>query len=618
MNKERKIMFAVFAAGLMLCAPLAVTMADEEKETDAIAPLVILGVGILLGVVISIEAYTLYERFFNPLDGNDDLARQNEAKAMNDAMKAATNQIDQAFSTYPGLWDLTADHWIRQSELAAAAVWSSGTEYDPNLILASSGEYRNASAMLANAGNHTAILFGDINSRTTKWQDKGYYKDGNLELTVSIGGKSITATGADTIRAITGTVARDVESGNQAVYYAGGPIYSSKDTTLTSLNGYKLILKEGWNDIENVNDFKHPDVYYLTPGASFCGPFMSVIDTQAAPLYAGTAFLKNSECLLVSYNGSTFSTDGKDSIQATDDALQISATTKGLEADPVQYAPALMEYGRLFKTVKEVQSKANLSAKTVWRIYSDLGASTAALTTLSLKNNYADMEWTEDQLRMVTYMMMNEIRNYWNANEDKLDDEKKTFDMTSDSMSLMCRGGVKIEEGAFKGYDLKGVAFTPFFYQDTTIKKGVSSTSGYCYIIVWGECLSLEGFTSTSLDKASILFAPKGAILNISEMKLGNEYKDELFLKSKKIEWVDPHHQDWDEPQPYKEADKLVSTIQLILVILGGALVVFGFGRGNYVTGIIGVVIVAAGMLFAGTIADAVRTAMDWGKLWPF
>lgn len=63
MNKERKIMFAVFAAGLMLCAPLAVTMADEEKETDAIAPLVILGVGILLGVVISIEAYTLYERF---------------------------------------------------------------------------------------------------------------------------------------------------------------------------------------------------------------------------------------------------------------------------------------------------------------------------------------------------------------------------------------------------------------------------------------------------------------------------------------------------------------------------------------------------------------------------
>ena len=160
--------------------------------------------------------------------------------------------------------------------------------------------------------------------------------------------------------------------------------------------------------------------------------------------------------------------------------------------------------------------------------------------------------------------------------------------------------------------------FTPFFYKDATLKLGSNSATEYCYIIVWGKGVPLKDFSSTTMDDAFIMYAPKGAVLNISEMTLGGENRSEVLLDCKEIDWVDPYKVPVPDPVPYQETDELAKLIQLILIILGGALIVFGFGRGSYIMGIAGVAIVVIGLMFAEDISGWIEKYLAWGKLWPF
>ncbi len=613
MNGREKAFFAFFAVGLMLCAPLAYSMADEEKESDGE---LIIGASILiLGIVVGVLAQRTYDRLTeSTITGNDDIARASEADALITGIAMATNQIDQAYSNYPQMWELTQDHWTRQAELAAAAEWRADATYDPNKILASSGEYLNAAAMLANAASHTVELFKDVDTRTSKWQGKEFYEDGKLMLTVSSGGKTVSCSGAETLRAVMGTVVRNVQDGKQAVYYGGGSIYSSGDTTITSLNGHTLELKEGWNQLTEAKSFADADIYYLTPGMTFCGPFMKAIDVKAADLDTGIAFVKDSECLLVSYNGSTLSTDGNDSIDV-ENGIMIRVVPDGKESYGCDYSHVLIQYHDLFESIEKVQTKANQASRVVWNVYTDMGAKCASLTTLSIQNTYSDVEWTDGQMQMVLNLVMRELSGYWSSEEDNLNG--KAFDMTPDSASLFCRGSVKLYSSQDSD-DVSDVVFTPFFYLDTTLKLGSNSATEYCYIIVWGKGVALKDFSSTTMDDAFIMYAPKGAVLNISEMTLGGENRSEVFLDCKEIDWVDPYKVPVPDPVPYQETDELAKMIQLILIILGGALIVFGFGRGSYIMGIAGVAIVVIGLMFAEDISGWIEKYLAWGKLWPF
>ncbi len=613
MNGREKAFFAFFAVSLMLCAPLAYSMADEEKESDGE---LIIGASILiLGIVVGVLAQRTYDRLTeSTITGNDDIARASEADALITGIAMATNQIDQAYSNYPQMWELTQDHWTRQAELAAAAEWKTDASYDPNTILTSSGEYLNAAAMLANAASHTVELFKDVDTRTSKWQGKEFYEDGKLMLTVSSGGKTVSCSGAETLHAVMGAVARNVQDGKQAVYYGGGSIYSSGNTTITSLNGHTLELKEGWNQLTEAKSFADADIYYLTPGMTFCGPFMKAIDVKAVDLDTGIAFVKDSECLLVSYNGSTLSTDGNDSIDV-ENGIMIRVVPDGKESYGCDYSHVLVQYHDLFRSIEKVQTKANQASRVVWNVYTDMGAKCASLTTLSIQNTYSDVEWTDGQMQMVLNLVMRELSGYWSSEEDNLNG--KAFDMTPDSASLFCRGSVKLYSSQDSD-DVSDVVFTPFFYKDTTLKLGSNSATEYCYIIVWGKGVALKDFSSTTMDDAFIMYAPKGAVLNISEMTLGGENRSEVFLDCKEIDWVDPYKVPVPDPVPYQETDELAKMIQLILIILGGALIVFGFGRGSYIMGIAGVAIVVIGLMFAEDISGWIEKYLAWGKLWPF
>ncbi len=604
-------MFAVFAVGLMLCAPLAVTMADEEKESDAVIGF---GAGLILGLVIGAAiGYTVGHA---TSEGSDDYARNAEANALSTGLNFAEPQIATSMLNYSQLWGLTQEHWTRQAELAAAANWSENAEYNPNTILKDSDAYLNSASMLANAGAQTDTLFEDVGKRVNEWSGKEYNDNSKLKLVVSAGSSTISYSSADTVRTVMGTVARNVQSGAQAVYYGGGSIYASEATTLVSVNGYKVNLQQGWNESEPAGTFAYGDIYYLTPGLTFCGPFMTVIDSKAATLDTGIAFIKDKECLLVSCNGDVFSTDGKDSI-GTDKGLMVKVVHDGSNSYDCDYSQALVDYSKLFKSIKSVQTETNKAAKTIWNVYTTMGQKCASLTTLSVVNTYSEIQWSDGQREMVSYMMLDELQKYWDSGKDQL--KGKSFDMTPDSMSLICRGNVKFYNSESGDYDVaSGVAFTPIFYKDTSLKVGANSTSDYCYIIIWGECGSLSSFDTATMDGATMLYAPKGAVMNISEMKLGDEFKSSIDLDCKQIDWIDPYHADDPGPVPDPESNDLAKAIQLILIILGGALMVLGFGRGNIITGIVGIVFVAVGLLFAGDIAGFIEKYLNWKNIWPF
>lgn len=621
MNR-RNHAFAFVAAFLMLAAPIAcVTLSEDETEVEA-TPGFVAGfvVGSIVGGVIGYWAGVNFGS--NANDGVSEQSRNGEANALITGLAYGSSAISNALENYAQIWLLTEEHWIRQAELAATGNWSDGASYDPYAVLIDSGVYYNASYMIGNAAVQLQEQFDTAAKRIENWGSIEEYSDGKLRLEISVGDSAISADSNDELRVGMGTAIRNVSSGSDAVYYAGGPIWVSQACTITSASGHSIPLTRGWNDFGDIESFQHADVYYLAPGISFLGYFDQIIDPRAAVLQTGLVATSGDEILFVTTDGNSLSTGSQTGIPMTDSSggysgLTVKIVTQEGETFSCDMTSILAYYHSLLDSIRDVQSNANRSARVMWNIYNDLGASCAYLTTLSLPETYNNVQWTDDQLQMVTYLMMEQMADYW----DSYGDLKTTdYMMTKDSFTLYCRGSIQIFDPSGGGtYEYaSGVAFTPIFYKDTTLSTGSNTTSDYCFIVVWGDCSSLGRFDVASMEDAQIVYAPARSVLNISEMYHDGSPTTSVDLDCTDVEWIDPHRIEDPGPVPVVETNDLAEILRLAFILIGAGLIVYGVSKGSWIWLGIGLAFIVIGFLFSDVIANALETYLGWRALWPF
>ncbi len=632
---------------IMLAVPLtAVQFIDDTEDSEANP---VISGGIRAGkyvathwkqisnfISIAFLGWEIY-KIVNPEEEpgiNEDELRKEEARLLARSLADGTAQYANALNNYQNIWSLTSEHWIRQAELASSAYWRPGAAYSPYDTLTLSSAYYNSAVMLVNATNQINEQFSTVADHIGEWNASDYaefYGSGKMKLSFSIGSSSISVDSADGFKARMGQVVghgndRVVQSGSTAVYYVGGPVYASAPATMTGANGLTYTLNAGWNEnMPEVGSWDGYNVYRLTPGVTYFGNFMYVKEADSAKVEGGLMVSCGDGNMIVSCDGS-YLYDGKTSYQAVDnggyDLFKLSVVPQNESDRQVSDITAMMVYyAKLLKQIDDVLSKTNQAARVVWQIYDSAGSASEYLTTLNVPDTYENVSLSDEQKRLLVTLYMDQLSAWWDENDGAV--KKDNYKLTQDSMSLYCRGTLTMKgvnsagSGSTTCVVYENVAFTPIFYRSTTLVTGSQETESQCFVLVYGKCDSLSGFDSASYKDCDLLYLDAGSTIGISEMRYGGEPVSKAELKASQVDYIKAEEMERFSPVEPHPVNDMAELLRLIFVIAGGACMVYGLGRGNIVVSVLGLILIAAGMIVAGPLAELLDRYLHWRFTWP-
>lgn len=640
--KSKRIIALSFVL-IMLAVPFtAIQLQDEEEDSEASPVTAAVHAGkfvakhwkeiasFLLGFQVGWDVNDLLDPSTSV---DEDNLRKEEARLLARSLSDGTTQYANALKNYQNIWGLTSEHWIRQAELASSAYWKPNSAYSPYDTLTLSSAYYNSALMLVNATNQINEQFSVVADHIGEWNASDYaqyYGNGKMQLTFSIGSSSISATSSDRFTARMGQVVgsgndRTVHNGQTAVYYVGGPVYASAPATMTGANDIKWELKAGWNhDLPDVESWTGYNVYRLDPGVTYFGNFMYALEADSANVEGGLMITSGSESMIVSCNG-TYLYDGTKTYQAVDnggyDLFKLSVVPQNASDRQVSDITAMMVYySKLIKQIDSVLFKANQSAHTVWDIYDSAGSASMYLTTLNVPDTYENVDLTDDQKRLLVTLYMDQLSSWWKDNDSQI--KKDNYKLTQDSMSLYCRGSLTMKGSNTNGSTTctvyENVAFMPIFYKTTTLKTGTQETGSQCFVLVYGQCSSLSGFDSTTYKDCDLLYLDAGSTIGISEMMHDGKPVSEMELKASQVDYIDPEDMEHFTPVEPRESNDMAELIRLIFLVFGGACMAYGLGRGNPVSAVIGLILIAFGLIASEPLAGLLeKQPIGWTFHWP-
>ena len=641
--KSKRIIALSFVL-IMLAVPFtAIQLQDEEDEASPVTAAVHAGkfvakhwkqiANFLSGVFLGWEIYDLTHPDPSPSVDEDQL-RKEEARLLARSLSDGTTQYANALNNYQNIWGLTSEHWIRQAELASSAYWKPNSAYSPYDTLTLSAAYYNSALMLVNATNQINEQFSVVADHIGEWNASDYaqyYGDGKMQLMFSIGSSSISATSSDGFAARMGQVVgsgndRTVHNGQTAVYYVGGPVYASAPATMTGANGIKWDLKAGWNyDLPDVESWTGYNVYRLDPGVTYFGNFMYALEADSANVEGGLMITSGSESMIISCNGS-YLYDGTKTYQAVDnggyDLFKLSVVPQNASDRQVSDITAMMVYyAKLIKQIDSVLFKANQSAHTVWDIYDSAGSASMYLTTLNVPDTYENVDLTDDQKRLLVTLYMDQLSSWWKDNDSQI--KKDNYKLTQDSMTLYCRGSLTMKGSNTNGSTTctvyENVAFTPIFYKTTTLKTGTQEIGSQCFVLVYGSCSSLSGFDSAKYTDCDLLYLDSGSTIGISEMMHDGKPVSEMELKASQVDYIKAEDMEHFTPVEPHESNDMAELIRLIFLVIGGACMAYGLGRGNPIFAVIGLILIAFGLIASEPLAGLLeKQPIGWTFHWPW
>lgn len=599
LNEQRRVTALAMAAVLLVAAVgTAAVCESEDTEVEAIP------IPLILGVIIAIESAAIGLDWFLNHYGEDDgvqdsVVRGYEAQLVADSLINNVTLYGSAMANYGQIWSLTAEHHIRQAELAATELWGTDAEFDASEVLEYAAVYNNSAYMMINGASQVNAMFDLLSDSLAAWNGSETYAD-RMGLQVSWGSGSVSSTSSFDF--FVGAAALDVAEGSADVYLTDeGVLWASAASTITSADGTTVTLSEGENVLSDVSGFSD-GVWTLQAGVSYCGDMLPVVTSSAAPLYAGAVVSCGGDTALVTLQDGVPVVDG-----TAGNSLTVTINPDGAESRSADVLTVLEDYADLLDTVYWTMVRASSAAAAVWSIFDQAGHASAYLSTLMVPNNYQGMELTPAQQSLITVLALEQLASYWSESGGRL----KTADyVMSDSMSLFVRGDIVSSSGEVLYED---AIFTPFFYQDTTLTVGAHSVSRQAIVAVWavgaGNLSSWGGVTSAS--EAAVLTLSAGDGLVIYEMVNAGSPATSVDLSVTAIDIIDPGELVVTvlDPEPDNDLDKVV---MLVLVLLGLLAVLSGWRSGGYAVMVLGVAMIAVGLLLSSSIADALEQWFGW------
>lgn len=596
---------ALMTVAIILSASFAVGIAVEESDDSdgfilTTAGLILVSTGtaaVIIGAVagVSFTAGYLVGTALAEGDGStpDEEVRGYEAETIAQLISDGVGFTETQMESHSKIWSLTNEHWIRQSELAASELWMVGGDYSPSDVLSVSGTYLNSSYMLVNAAVQINEQYSSLSRRADAWNSSTLYDD-KMSLAFTYESRTLSTTEGWGCTVL--TVAESV-AGYDEVYISGGEIWAfgSDNATLTSASGDLFTITGGHVDLDDYPKFK-PGVYRLQTGVSYAGSILPVYSFSAADVNAGMVLRSGDITKLAQYEGGKVIVDGYQY-----DGISLSIIPDGAAARSVNLTETLSAYDDLLHTVFETMGNANSSAKAVWNIYNAAGKASTYLTTLTVPDNYANVDLTVAQKEILTVLALEQLSEYYQSNSGML--KTQDYVMSDDSMSFFVRGDIKDSNGSVL---YENAIYTPFYYfGGETMVNGTNVQTQRCIVAIWDfdvdPIFSWDRAASTS--SAKLIELDPGAELNVYEMTYGGEIVNFMELKVNEITLIKANDMDHDPLDP-PDGNMLKLAVMAVLCILGLICIVSGYMQGSIVRMGIGVMLIVAGIFFAGYIAE--------------
>jgi len=543
---------------------------DDQNDSDAIFIVDDIVVISVAGFVASIIVGAIAGGAVGYLIGsnvttgtNTTYVRTTEASTVATSILTGMTYYSNALANYDQIWSLTDEHWIRQAELSSSFLWSSDSDFSTYQTLMDSGVYINSSYMLTNASAQIDAHFDSLSQRMALWNANDTYKDAmTLKWSYGLTGISSDSSFGGHLE----SAATITSDSADKVYISGGDFWVfGGSATITSSDGTSYSLTEGCNDLDSISGFSD-DVYELQSGRQYAGEILPVLDGESATVTSGIVMESGSDIKLATYVNGKVVVNGYQY-----DSLSIDVIPEGGTTATADVTTLLSDYYDLIQTIKTTMIHASSAAMTVWNIYDSAGSASSYLTTLMVPNNYDNVEISQSQQEIITILAMEQLSQYYVAHSGDI----KTGDYTisSDSLSLFCRGDIYDESGT-KIYE--NVIFTPFFYQsDATLTNGDNDLAQSSIVAIWGTGTNLSGWDgSVSIDDTNLVTMSSGSSLNVYEMEYNGSTVSTMSLEQKDIDIIDPGEID---PTPIPPVPPSPGTdwtqIALIIIMIIASLV---------------------------------------------
>lgn len=599
----------VMSVAIVMCL-MAVTIGGavltDEQEVEDSDGIVISGliIGSLLFAGIIVAAFgtgmvigDYFDPIFKDSSQSETYARTTEASTVASSILTGKQYWVNALSNYNEIWQLTDEHWIRQAELAASFLWSSTADFDPSKIMVYSETYQNCAYMLKNASAQFNEQLSTIGERVELWNNTDTYADqmtiswvygnSNISSKTSFGGCCYTATTVSSESADT-------------VFLTGGDLWVfGGSATITATDGTTITLQQGCNDLDSISTFKAGE-YDLQTGRQYAGYMLPTMTSDSASVTTGMVIQAGSTTKLATYNP----TSGKVVVDGTAySSLSIKVTPDDGTSSSAEVTNVLSNYYALVSSMRSSIIQASNAAMTVWDIYDKAGSASSYLTTLTVPDNYDNVDITQAQQEVITILALEQLSEYYTANSGAI--KTGDYKMSNESLTLYCRGDI-YDENNKKLYS--NVIFTPFFYHsDVTLNSGVNDLTQSCIVAIWSnDGTNLSGWDGNcDINTCSLITLSSGESLDIFEMMHGGDTVSTILLEQEGIDIIQAEEMD-PTPNPTPGSDKDTNWVKIILLVVGILGIVLGlvFKRTDFV--VMGIAAIVIGLLAGSWLWDLI------------
>jgi hypothetical protein len=590
MKKTR--ILSVLLAICIVSAAVGVAIVTEQPEGESEGIVITISLAVLLATIIAAAVVSFSAGYYlgSMTDPLTQYAQSVESSAVATSILTGTTYYSNALANYSQIWQLTSEHWTRQAELTSSFLWGESKDYDPNTMMSVSGVYHNSSYMMINAAAQINAHFDSISERMNNWNQTTTYAD-SMALQWVYGNQSMsskTSFAGDLGVAVTVT-----SESKDRVYLSDGDLWASSSAIIKSLDGTSVTLSSGWNDLKNTTGFS-PGVYELQAGSYLSPGMLPIAGTQAAVPTAGLLMTAGSTTKLATWDGvsSKVLVDGQ-----SFNSLSIRVVPDDGTASIADITALLSDYYDLILTVDETMMESSKAATTVWNIYDHAGSASSYITTLTVPNNYDNVNISQSQQEIITILAMEQLADYWTANGGAI--KTGDYQMSNESLTLFCRGDIKDSSG---NTIYGNVIFTPFFYtKNVTLSNGSNTIDQSSTIAIWESTApNLSGWDgSVDINDTSLVTIQPGWQIYVYEMEHDGATVSSILLEMTDISIIEPGAIDSTPTQEPPAGIDNVSWIQLALVIMGVLGLAAGLVTRRIDLIVIGSVCIGAGIFIA-------------------
>ena len=632
---------------------------QDESDGDPVYGLGALGAGFIIGLAVGIFATKLYydltDSASNPYDDTEmnTAFSQMEAQTVNVAMETAVHLITSVLPADRDLWFFTTDYWQKMMEFIVYDVWTpvnSGYDSQSLNMLYNTGLIQNASNYAYSWSNAIDTAYNNLLDRSAGWTGAdGLEYTGSMKLSFEWNGTKISASNGSEDGCLSLDFCQYIDvDGDTAIYIDmdknadgfetrnSGLMYnfSSTNKTIVKIDspsmGTQYTLSPGMNDISSL-----PSGTYVLPAGMYAGPIMSLYSETSDGTPTGTVsgglVLKNSSgtSYLVTSNGdednATYSVYNQNgTVNSTTNQMAITidqygggsmdSLILGTESDGTRIDMVTVWDGLIQQMGRTIEQTYDTGLAT-WTIFDACEEKDSSIHPSSIVVNIPGQNLTSDEYIILYLNSMAQIHKYAEANEEDLNGLEITTNLSS--LDLVCYGTIYVNGEPIA----EDVVFTPYSYTSSqTFAVGDNQFSGTGSAIIWGQEAEF-GDWDQQMNASNAVAIPleSGYVLEISKIVYQGDDVSKVDLDLASIGKYGTGSGDNDpEPVPVPETQDVTIYYLLIIAELGLLMILLGRMEGFEILMIVGLIVLAIGILIPQAIEGLVTGSFDWSQLKPF